>query len=196
MNLKDIKGDFKELYGGRILVDVVDSNEFLGSNYETYNNVIKINEKYYNYNEELKCTFDSLEDLYDEIEICKKNNRPRLIFINNMRKLLKDKTINEEYDIIDNIYNMIRDTYISIEMLFKIDFDIELIDDGNKIIWSLDDKLLSLVNNATGGEHQCHAIMFKSSYITVIKRYYTPSFDEEFIYVTTKNMSNRYNKIK
>ena len=56
--------------------------------------------------------------------------------------------------------------------------------------------LLSLVNNATGGEHQCHAIMFKSSYITVIKRYYTPSFDEEFIYVTTKNMSNRYNKIK
>ena len=91
---------------------------------------------------------------------------------------------------------MIRDTYISIEMLFKIDFDIELIDDGNKIIWSLDDKLLSLVNNATGGEHQCHAIMFKSSYITVIKRYYTPSFDEEFIYVTTKNMSNRYNKIK
>ena len=91
---------------------------------------------------------------------------------------------------------MIRDTYISIEMLFKIDFDIELIDDGNKIIWSLDDKLLSLVNNATGGEYQCHAIMFKSSYITVIKRYYTPSFDEEFIYVTTKNMSNRYNKIK
>ena len=113
-----------------------------------------------------------------------------------MRKLLKDKTINEEYDIIDNIYNMICDTYISIEMLFKIDFDIELIDDGNKIIWSLDDKLLSLVNNATGGEHQCHAIMFKSSYITVIKRYYTPSFDEEFIYVTTKNISNRYNKIK
>ena len=196
MNLKDIKGDFKELYGGRILVDVVDSNEFLGSNYETYNNAIKINEKYYNYNEELKCTFDSLEDLYDEIEICKKNNRPRLIFVNNMRDLLKDKTINEEYDIIDNIYNMICDTYISIEMLFKIDFDIELIDDGNKIIWSLDDKLLSLVNNATGGENQCHAIMFKSSYITVIKRYYTPSFDEEFIYVTTKNMSNRYNKIK
>ena len=196
MNLKDIKGNFKELYGGRILVDVVDSNEFLGSNYETYNNAIKINEKYYNYNEELKCTFDSLEDLYDEIEICKKNNRPRLIFVNNMRDLLKDKTINEEYDIIDNIYNMICDTYISIEMLFKIDFDIELIDDGNKIIWSLDDKLLSLVNNATGGEHQCHAIMFKSSYITVIKRYYTPSFDEEFIYVTTKNMSNRYNKIK
>ena len=45
MNLKDIKGDFKELYGGCILVDVVDSNEFLGSNYDIYNNVIKINKK-------------------------------------------------------------------------------------------------------------------------------------------------------
>ena len=103
MNLKDIKGDFKELYGGRILVDVVDSNEFLGSNYETYNNAIKINEKYYNYNEELKCTFDSLEDLYEEIEKCKENNIPRLILVTNMRELLKSENISEEYNIVNNL---------------------------------------------------------------------------------------------
>ena len=45
MNLKDIKGDFKELYGGRIISNVMPVDE-IECEYETIKNVKLLNEKY------------------------------------------------------------------------------------------------------------------------------------------------------
>ena len=195
MNLKDIKGNFKELYGGRIISNVIPVDE-IGCKYETIKNVKLLNEKYYNYNKVLKEEFNSLEELYEEIERCKDN--PRIIFITNMRKLLKDVGRKEEYRILEKLTDMIQGTDIVLYMLFKTYYkDIEFVDDNGDTIYRFDKKLLDLIRKATGGyEHICHAVIYHSSYITAMKRYYMPSFDIEFVYVTPKNITNdQYEKM-
>ena len=114
MNLKDIKGNFKELCGGRIISNVIPVDE-IECKYETIKNVKLLNEKYYNYNKALKEEFNSLEELYEEIERCKDN--PRIIFITNMRKLLKDVGRKEEYRILEKLTEMIQGTDIVLYML-------------------------------------------------------------------------------
>ena len=186
MNLKDIKGDFKELYGGCILVDIVDEDSI----FETYKNAICINEKYYNYRHKPKYNFDSLEDLYEEIEKCKENNIPRLILVTNMRELLKSENISEEYNIVNNLKSLINNTNISIEMIFKVN-------DGIKIDNNCD-KLLHFVHRSTSGENGSHAIMYNSSYITIVKKYISEDFKSyDFKYNTIKNIPNdKYEKMK
>ena len=196
MNLKDIKGDFKELYGGRIISNVITVDE-IGCKYETIKNVKLLNEKYYNYNKVLKEEFNSLEELYEEIERCKDN--PRIIFITNMRKLLKDVGRREQYKILEKLTEMIQGTDIVLYMLFKTYYkDIEFVDNNGDTIYRFDKKLLDLIRKATGGyEHICHAVIYHSSYVTAMKRYYMPSFDIEFVYVTPKNITNdQYDKMK
>ena len=196
MNLKDIKGNFKELYGGRIISNVIPVDE-IECKYETIKNVKLLNEKYYNYNKVLKEEFNSLEELYEEIERCKDN--PRIIFITNMRKLLKDVGRKEEYRILEKLTEMIQGTDIVLYMLFKTYYkDIEFVDDNGDTIYRFDKKLLDLIRKATGGyEHICHAVIYHSSYVTAMKRYYMPSFDIEFVYVTPKNITNdQYDKMK
>ena len=196
MNLKDIKGNFKELYGGRIISNVIPVDE-IECEYETIKNVKLLNEKYYNYNKVLKEEFNSLEELYEEIERCKDN--PRIIFITNMRKLLKDVGRKEEYKILEKLTEMIQGTDIVLYMLFKMYYkDIEFVDNNGDTIYRFDKKLLDLIRKATGGyEHICHAVIYHSSYITAMKRYYMPSFDIEFVYVTPKNITNdQYDKMK
>ena len=196
MNLKDIKGNFKELYGGRIISNVIPVDE-IECEYETIKNVKLLNEKYYNYTKGLKEEFNSLEELYEEIERCKDN--PRIIFITNMRKLLKDVGRKEEYKILEKLTEMIQGTDIVLYMLFKTYYeDIEFVDDNGDTIYRFDKKLLDLIRKATGGyEHICHAVIYHSSYITAMKRYYMPSFDIEFVYVTPKNITNdQYEKMK
>ena len=196
MNLKDIKGDFKELYGGRIISNVISVDE-IECEYETIKNVKLLNEKYYNYNKVLKEEFNSLEELYEEIERCKDN--PRIIFITNMRKLLKDVGRKEEYRILEKLTEIIQGTDIVLYMLFKTYYeDIEFVDNNGDTIYRFDKKLLDLIRKATGGyEHICHAVIYHSSYITAMKRYYMPSFDIEFVYVTPKNITNdQYDKMK
>lgn len=195
MNLKDIKGNFKELYGGRIISNVIPVDE-IECKYETIKNVKLLNEKYYNYNKVLKEEFNSLEELYEEIERCKDN--PRIIFITNMRKLLKDVGRKEEYKILEKLTEMIQGTDIVLYMLFKTYYkDIEFVDDNGDTIYRFDKKLLDLLTKATGGyEHICHAVIYHSSYVTAMKRYYMPSFDIEFVYVTPKNITNdQYEKM-
>ena len=196
MNLKDIKGNFKELYGGRIISNVIPVDE-IECEYETIKNVKLLNEKYYNYTKGIKEEFNSLEELYEEIERCKDN--PRIIFITNMRKkLLKDVGRKEEYKILEKLTEMIQGTDIVLYMLFKIDFqDIEFVDNNGDTIYRFDKKLLDLIRKATGGyEHICHAVIYHSSYVTAMKRYYIPSFDIEFVYVTSKNITNdQYDKM-
>ena len=195
MNLKDIKGNFKELYGGRIISNVIPVDE-IECKYETIKNVKLLNEKYYNYNKVLKEEFNSLEELYEEIERCKDN--PRIIFITNMRKLLKDVGRKEEYRILEKLTDMIEGTDIVLYMLFKTYYeDIEFVDNNGDTIYRFDKKLLDLIRKATGGyEHICHAVIYHSSYITAMKRYYMPSFDIEFVYVTPKNITNdQYEKM-
>ena len=195
MNLKDIKGNFKELYGGRIISNVIPVDE-IECKYETIKNVKLLNEKYYNYNKVLKEEFNSLEELYEEIERCKDN--PRIIFITNMRKLLKDVGRKEEYRILEKLTDMIQGTDIVLYMLFKTYYeDIEFVDNNGDTIYRFDKKLLDLIRKATGGyEHICHAVIYHSSYITAMKRYYMPSFDIEFVYVTPKNITNdQYEKM-
>ena len=196
MNLKDIKGNFKELYGGRIISNVIPVDE-IECKYETIKNVKLLNEKYYNYNKVLKEEFNSLEELYEEIERCKDN--PRIIFITNMRKLLKDVGRKEEYRILEKLTEMIQGTDIVLYMLFKTYYkDIEFVDNNGDTIYRFDKKLLDLIRKATGGyEHICHAVIYHSSYVTAMKRYYMPSFDIEFVYVTPKNITNdQYDKMK
>ena len=196
MNLKDIKGNFKELYGGRIISNVIPVDE-IECKYETIKNVKLLNEKYYNYNKVLKEEFNSLEELYEEIERCKDN--PRIIFITNMRKLLKDVGRKGEYKILEKLTEMIQGTDIVLYMLFKTYYkDIEFVDDNGDTIYRFDKKLLDLIRKATGGyEHICHAVIYHSSYVTAMKRYYMPSFDIEFVYVTPKNITNdQYDKMK
>ena len=196
MNLKDIKGNFKELYGGRIISNVIPVDE-IECKYETIKNVKLLNEKYYNYTKVLKEEFNSLEELYEEIERCKDN--PRIIFITNMRKLLKDVGRKEEYKILEKLTEMIQGTDIVLYMLFKTYYkDIEFVDDNGDTIYRFDKKLLDLIRKATGGyEHICHAVIYHSSYVTAMKRYYMPSFDIEFVYVTPKNITNdQYDKMK
>ena len=196
MNLKDIKGNFKELYGGRIISNVIPVDE-IECEYETIKNVKLLNEKYYNYTKGLKEEFNSLEELYEEIERCKDN--PRIIFITNMRKLLKDVGRKEEYRILEKLTDMIQGTDIVLYMLFKTYYkDIEFVDNNGDTIYRFDKKLLDLIRKATGGyEHICHAVIYHSSYITAMKRYYMPSFDIEFVYVTPKNITNdQYDKMK
>ena len=196
MNLKDIKGNFKELYGGRIISNVIPVDE-IECEYETIKNVKLLNEKYYNYTKGLKEEFNSLEELYEEIERCKDN--PRIIFITNMRKLLKDVGRKEEYKILEKLTEMIQGTDIVLYMLFKTYYeDIEFVDDNGDTIYRFDKKLLDLIRKATGGyEHICHAVIYHSSYVTAMKRYYMPSFDIEFVYVTPKNITNdQYEKMK
>ena len=196
MNLKDIKGNFKELYGGRIISNVIPVDE-IECKYETIKNVKLLNEKYYNYNKVLKEEFNSLEELYEEIERCKDN--PRIIFITNMRKLLKDVGRKEEYRILEKLTEMIQGTDIVLYMLFKTYYeDIEFVDNNGDTIYRFDKKLLDLITKATGGyEHICHAVIYHSSYVTAMKRYYMPSFDIEFVYVTPKNITNdQYDKMK
>ena len=195
MNLKDIKGNFKELYGGRIISNVIPVDE-IECKYETIKNVKLLNEKYYNYTKVLKEEFNSLEELYEEIERCKDN--PRIIFITNMRKLLKDVGRKEEYRILEKLTDMIQGTDIVLYMLFKTYYkDIEFVDDNGDTIYRFDKKLLDLIRKATGGyEHICHAVIYHSSYVTSMKRYYMPSFDIEFVYVTPKNITNdQYEKM-
>ena len=195
MNLKDIKGNFKELYGGRIISNVIPVDE-IECEYETIKNVKLLNEKYYNYTKGLKEEFNSLEELYEEIERCKDN--PRIIFITNMRKLLKDVGRKEEYRILEKLTDMIQGTDIVLYMLFKTYYkDIEFVDNNGDTIYRFDKKLLDLIRKATGGyEHICHAVIYHSSYITAMKRYYMPSFDIEFVYVTPKNITNdQYEKM-
>ena len=195
MNLKDIKGNFKELYGGRIISNVIPVDE-IECKYETIKNVKLLNEKYYNYTKGLKEEFNSLEELYEEIERCKDN--PRIIFITNMRKLLKDVGRKEEYKILEKLTEMIQGTDIVLYMLFKTYYkDIEFVDDNGDTIYRFDKKLLDLITKATGGyEHICHAVIYHSSYVTSMKRYYMPSFDIEFVYVTPKNITNdQYEKM-
>ena len=195
MNLKDIKGNFKELYGGRIISNVIPVDE-IECEYETIKNVKLLNEKYYNYTKGLKEEFNSLEELYEEIERCKDN--PRIIFITNMRKLLKDVGRKEEYKILEKLTEMIQGTDIVLYMLFKTYYkDIEFVDDNGDTIYRFDKKLLDLIRKATGGyEHICHAVIYHSSYVTAMKRYYMPSFDIEFVYVTPKNITNdQYEKM-
>ena len=196
MNLKDIKGNFKELYGGRIISNVIPVDE-IECKYETIKNVKLLNEKYYNYTKGLKEEFNSLEELYKEIERCKDN--PRIIFITNMRKLLKDVGRKGEYKILEKLTEMIQGTDIVLYMLFKTYYkDIEFVDNNGDTIYRFDKKLLDLIRKATGGyEHICHAVIFHSSYVTAMKRYYMPSFDIEFVYVTPKNITNdQYDKMK
>ena len=196
MNLKDIKGDFKELYGGRIISNVISVDE-IECEYETIKNVKLLNEKYYNYTKGLKEEFNSLEELYEEIERCKDN--PRIIFITNMKKLLKDVGRKEEYRILEKLTEIIQGTDIVLYMLFKTYYeDIEFVDNNGDTIYRFDKKLLDLIRKATGGyEHICHAVIYHSSYITAMKRYYMPSFDIEFVYVTPKNITNdQYDKMK
>ena len=195
MNLKDIKGDFKEVYGGRIISNVIPVDE-IECEYETIKNVKLLNEKYYNYTKGLKEEFNSLEELYKEIERCKDN--PRIIFITNMRKLLKDVGRKEGYRILEKLTEMIQGTDIVLYMLFKTYYeDIEFVDNNGDTIYRFDKKLLDLIRKATGGyEHICHAVIYHSSYITAMKRYYMPSFDIEFVYVTPKNITNdQYEKM-
>ena len=195
MNLKDIKGDFKEVYGGRIISNVIPVDE-IECEYETIKNVKLLNEKYYNYTKGLKEEFNSLEELYKEIERCKDN--PRIIFITNMRKLLKDVGRKEGYRILEKLTEMIQGTDIVLYMLFKTYYeDIEFVDNNGDTIYRFDKKLLDLIRKATGGyEHICHAVIYHSSYITTMKRYYMPSFDIEFVYVTPKNITNdQYEKM-
>ena len=195
MNLKDIKGNFKELYGGRIISNVIPVDE-IECEYETIKNVKLLNEKYYNYTKGLKEEFNSLEELYEEIERCKDN--PRIIFITNMRKLLKDVGRKEEYKILEKLTEMIQGTDIVLYMLFKTYYeDIEFVDNNGDTIYRFDKKLLDLIRKATGGyEHICHAVIYHSSYVTSMKRYYMPSFDIEFVYVTPKNITNdQYEKM-
>ena len=195
MNLKDIKGNFKELYGGRIISNVIPVDE-IECKYETIKNVKLLNEKYYNYNKVLKEEFNSLEELYEEIERCKDN--PRIIFITNMRKLLKDVGRKEEYKILEKLTKMIQGTDIVLYMLFKTYYkDIEFVDNNGDTIYRFDKKLLDLIRKATGGyEYICHAVIYHSSYVTAMKRYYMPSFDIEFVYVTPKNITNdQYEKM-
>ena len=195
MNLKDIKGDFKELYGGRIISNVIPVDE-IECEYETIKNVKLLNEKYYNYTKGLKEEFNSLEELYEEIERCKDN--PRIIFITNMRKLLKDVGRKGEYKILEKLTEMIQGTDIVLYMLFKTYYkDIEFVDNNGDTIYRFDKKLLDLIRKATGGyEHICHAVIYHSSYVTAMKRYYMPSFDIEFVYVTPKNITNdQYEKM-
>lgn len=196
MNLKDIKGNFKELYGGRIISNVIPVDE-IECEYETIKNVKLLNEKYYNYTKGLKEEFNSLEELYEEIERCKDN--PRIIFITNMRKLLKDVGRKEEYKILEKLTEMIQGTDIVLYMLFKTYYkDIEFVDNNGDTIYRFDKELLDLITKATGGyEHICHAVIYHSSYVTAMKRYYIPSFDIEFVYVTPKNITNdQYDKMK
>ena len=196
MNLKDIKGNFKELYGGRIISNVIPVDE-IECKYETIKNVKLLNEKYYNYTKGLKEEFNSLEELYEEIERCKDN--PRIIFITNMRKLLKDVGRKGEYKILEILTEMIQGTDIVLYMLFKTYYkDIEFVDNNGDTIYRFDKKLLDLIRKATGGyEHICHAVIYHSSYVTAMKRYYMPSFDIEFVYVTPKNITNdQYDKMK
>ena len=90
-------------------------------------------------------------------------------------------------------------TYFLKYMLFKTYYeDIEFVDDNGDTIYRFDKKLLDLIRKATGGyEHICHAVIYHSSYVTAMKRYYMPSFDIEFVYVTPKNITNdQYDKMK
>ena len=115
-----------------------------------------------------------------------------------MRKLLKDVGREEEYKILEKLTEMIQGTDIVLYMLFKTYYkDIEFVDNNGDTIYRFDKKLLDLIRKATGGyEHICHAVIYHSSYVTAMKRYYMPSFDIEFVYVTPKNITNdQYEKM-